>query len=181
MTSPVKVIRRSSLCAVLLCAAVPALPGNDACSTGLGGSPVSGASTATGEPQAKQPSCAIECDKAEIVGRFLKEKLATWQRRLKLEDWKISVTMSRRTDLKPRTLGGIRWDKRKKSAVMAVLDPSEYRLSFEEMLADIEFTIVHELVHLELASLPRSEASRSSEERAVNQITEALLGLARER
>jgi hypothetical protein len=64
---------------------------------------------------------------------------------------------------------------------MAVLDPSEYRLPFEEMLADIEFTLVHELVHLELASLPRSEASRSSEERAVNQITEALLGLAREK
>ncbi len=40
---------------------------------------------------------------------------------------------------------------------------------------------VHELVHLELASLPRSEASRSSEERAVNQITGALLGLAQEK
>jgi hypothetical protein len=65
----------------------------------------------------------------------------------------------------------------KKSAVIWVLHPSDYRLPFPEMLNDMEFTIVHELVHLELASLPRSEASRSSEEHAVNGIAEALLAL----
>lgn len=43
-------------------------------------------------------------------------------------------------------------------------------MSFPEMLNDMEFTLVHELVHLELASLPRSEASRRSEEHAVNHI-----------
>ena len=43
----------------------------------------------------------------------------------------------------------------------------------------MEFTIVHELVHLELASLPRSEASRSNEEHAVNLSAEALLRLDR--
>jgi hypothetical protein len=49
------------------------------------------------------------------------------------------------------------------------------------MLNDMELTIVHELVHLELSSLPRNEASRSSEEHAVNRIAEALLGLDRQR
>jgi hypothetical protein len=83
--------------------------------------------------------------------------------------------------LKPKTLGGIRWDKGKKSAVIWVLDPSDYRLPFPEMLNDVELTIVHELVHLELASLPRSEASRSSEEHAVNGIAEALLALDRKK
>jgi hypothetical protein len=48
------------------------------------------------------------------------------------------------------------------------------------MLKDLEFTVVHELIHLELASLPKSEASRRSEEFAVNQLTEALLSLARQ-
>jgi hypothetical protein len=43
----------------------------------------------------------------------------------------------------------------------------------------MELTIVHELVHLELASLPRSEASRSTEEHAVNGIADALLALDR--
>lgn len=164
----------------LLCATMPVVAQN-ACSTGLDGAHRAEPSTTTVEAEAKQHSNDLEGDKIERVSRFIDEKLAAWQRRLKLEDWKIAVTMSRRADLKPRTLGGIRWDKRKKTAVMAVLDPSEYRLTFEAVLADIEFTIVHELVHLELSSLPRSEASRSSEERAVNQITEALLGLAREK
>jgi hypothetical protein len=57
------------------------------------------------------------------------------------------------------------------------MDPSDCRLSFRPMLNDMEFTVVHELVHLSLASLPRSEASRSSEEAVVNRLAEALVGL----
>jgi hypothetical protein len=87
----------------------------------------------------------------------------------------------RRSSLKPKTLGGIRWDKGKKSAVMWVLDPADYRMSCQEMLDDMELTIVHELLHLELASRRRSEASRSSEEHAVNRIAEAFLKLDRQR
>jgi hypothetical protein len=41
--------------------------------------------------------------------------------------------------------------------------------------------VVHELVHFKLASLPRSEASRSTEQYAVNRIAKALLGLDRKR
>ena len=118
---------------------------------------------------------------AQQCTRYLDEKLAVWRQRLKLGDWQISVVFTRRADLKPRTLGGIRWDKKKKSAVISVVHPSEYRTPVHEMLDDMEFTIVHELVHLQLASLPRSEASRSSEEHAVNRIAEALLGLDRRR
>jgi hypothetical protein len=40
-----------------------------------------------------------------------------------------------------------------------------------------KLAIRHELIHLKLAALPRSEASRSSEEFAVNGFAEALLGL----
>lgn len=86
---------------------------------------------------------------------------------------------ARLSDLKPRTLGAVRWDKGKKTAQIWVLDASDYQLPFREMLDDMELTIVHELVHLELASLPRSEASRSSEEHAVNGIADALLALDR--
>jgi hypothetical protein len=146
---------------------------------------VTGNNCTVGEPQssvADTPGCALSPsanteEQRRIAARFIDEKLAVWQKRLKLEDWHISVVMTRRGDLKPRTLGGIRWDKGKRSAVMAVQDASDYRLPLKEMLADMEFTVVHELVHLELASLPRSEASRSSEEHAVNQIAEALLRL----
>lgn len=92
----------------------------------------------------------------------------------------MSVTLTRRSALKRGTLGGIRWDKGKKIASMAVLDPSDYNTSTAEMLKDMEFTIVHELIHLELASLPRSEASRRTEEQAVNNLTKALLESAKE-
>src|SRR5258708_7050084 len=116
-----------------------------------------------------------------LAQAFLDEKLIVWRQRLKLEDWRISIVLMPRDDLKTKTLGGIRWDKPQKSAVIWVLDASDYRLPFREMLDDMEFTVVHELVHLELASLPRSEASRGTEEYAVNRIAEALLGLDRKR
>lgn len=105
---------------------------------------------------------------------FVTEKLAVWQQNLGLEDWKFSILMSRRSDLKARTLGGIRWDKPKKSAEIRVLAASEYRFSHQQMLDDMEFTIVHELIHLHLSSLPRSEASRRDEEHAVNKLAEVL-------
>lgn len=113
----------------------------------------------------------------QTAGNFVSERLSVWQQRLNLQDWNISVLMTRRSDLKANTLGGIRWDKSKKSAVICVQDAADYRVPLAEMLKDMEFTIVHELVHLELSSLPRSEASRSSEEHAVNQLAAALLRL----
>lgn len=125
--------------------------------------------------------CPSAAEQGQLAERHVAERLAVWQQRLKLGDWRISVAMTHRDDLKPKTLGGIRWDKPKKSAVIWVLDASDYRLPFREMLDDMELTIIHELVHLELASLPRSEASRSSEEHAVNGIAEALLRLDRQK
>jgi hypothetical protein len=118
---------------------------------------------------------------AQTPQKFTQEKLAVWQQRLKLEDWKISIETKRLSDLPPKTLGGIRWDKKKKTAVIWVLDASDYQLPYPQMLDDMELTIVHELVHLDLASLPRGQASRSSEELAVEGIAQAMLGLDRKK
>jgi hypothetical protein len=128
----------------------------------------------------RSPEAAAQIEAARKAEQFVNERLSVWSKRLNLDGWQISVVMTRHDDLKTNTLGGIRWDKTKKSAVIKVQDASDYRLPFGEMLNDMEFTIVHELVHLELASLPRSEASRSNEEHAVNQIAEALLRLDRQ-
>ena len=133
-------------------------------------------------PAAHQPQPSI--DRQELgkqVGPFLNERLTYWRQRLNLGEWQISVVMTRRDDLKPKTLGKVRWDKHKKTAVIEVLDASDYTLLPNAILDDMELTVVHELVHLELASLPRSEASRSSEEHAVNQIAEALVKVDRRR
>jgi hypothetical protein len=125
------------------------------------------------------PSTAQE--RAEVAVSYVNERLAVWQTRLNLQDWKISVVMAHQYELKPKTLGNIHWESDKKTAVIRVLDAADYKMAFREMLDDMEFTVVHELIHLELSSLPRSDASRREEEHAVNQITDALLKLDRKR
>jgi len=127
-----------------------------------------------------QPANSPVC--APMAESYVRERLATWQQRLGLDDWKISIVMSRRSDLKPKTLGNIRWDADTKRATIRVLASGEYaKKQCGEMLDDMEFTIVHELIHLELSSLPRSEASRRVEEHAVNNLTDALLKLDRQK
>jgi hypothetical protein len=117
-----------------------------------------------------------------IAESYLHERLARWQERLKLEDWKILLVMSHPNGLRRGTLGNVHWDAEKKTAVIRVLDASDYGRPFRATLQDMEFTVVHELVHLELTSLTRnfksrSEESFSEEEQAVNRMSDALLRL----
>jgi len=118
-----------------------------------------------------------------LAESFTAEKLWAWQKRLKLQDWNITVALARATELKPKTLGNIHWDTDKKTAIIHVLDPADYTLPFEAMLKDMEFTVVHELIHLELspvlAPLQRSDENRRDEEHAVNHMAQALLDLDR--
>jgi hypothetical protein len=131
---------------------------------------------------AAQGDSATPVQDPELVAtNYCNQRLAVWQQRLNLQDWKITIIMSHPSELKPKTLGNIHWDADKKAAVIRVLDAADYKLPFREMLDDMEFTVVHELIHLELSSLPRSEASRRDEEHAVNQITDALLKLDRKK
>ena len=118
-------------------------------------------------------------DRAAAAEKFLADKLAIWQKRLKLDDWRLSIRMVPSGELKPKTLGNIHWDTPTKTAAIRVLRLTEYKLPEQEALRDMEFTVVHELVHLQLASLPRSDASRGAEEHAVNRLAEALLQLDR--
>ena len=110
---------------------------------------------------------------------YVRDKLRIWQQRLDLNDWKLHVDLVRPSGLEPKTLGSIHWDTSAKQATIAVLSSYDYKLPFRSMLDDMEFTVVHELVHLQLASLPRSEASRKNEEHAVNELASALIRLAK--
>jgi hypothetical protein len=110
---------------------------------------------------------------------FVKDRLQFWQRRLNLQKWTIRIDLVRSTSLKPKTLGNIHWDADTMKAEIEVQSSYDYDLPLQEMLDDMEFTVVHELVHLQLSSLPRSEASRSAEEHAVNELTRAFLKLAK--
>lgn len=138
-----------------------------------------------GFPSDKSDIVPLAHERTVLAEAFSGEKLWYWQNQLNLQDWKISVLVVRTTDLKPKTLGNIHWDLEKKSAVIRVLDPADYTLPFHEMLDDMEFTVVHELIHLQLApvlnQVSRNEASRRDEEHAVNHMAEALLKLQRGR
>jgi hypothetical protein len=119
-----------------------------------------------------------------LAEKYAAERLSVWQKRLNLQDWNISLLVSRATELKPKTLGNIHWDSEKKTAVIRVLDPADYKLPFSEMLQDLEFTVVHELIHLELSPvltpLQRNDANRREEEHAVNHMADALIKLDRQ-
>lgn len=131
-----------------------------------------GAEVCLAPQSAPEPS---RSERSALADKYVHQKLPMWQRRLKLEDWKVTVLSVHPTDLRQRTLGNIHWDAEKKTAVIRVLDASDYRMPYHATLNDLEFTIVHELIHLELVSLPRSEASRSDEEHAINHLADALL------
>jgi hypothetical protein len=118
-------------------------------------------------------------ERRRLAEQYIREMLPYWQHRLALQDWNISVSAVHASDLRPHTLGNVHWDRDKKTAAIRVLDASDYQMPIRATLNDQEFTIVHELMHLELASLPRSEASRSDEEFAVNRLAEALIKLER--
>jgi len=135
-------------------------------------------------PAQQQPAEHAAADELAVLARsFTSEKLWIWQKRLNLSDWNISVTLSRASDLKPFTLGHIRWEPDTRTAGIQVLDPADYHLPQAEMLRDMEFTVVHELIHLSfgrvLSNVRRSEANRREEEKAINDMADALLTLDR--
>ena len=151
---------------------------------------LAGNCSAQSVPQTSAQSCAqtaatVTCpqERTALAASFTMEKLWRWQKRLQLEDWKIAVAVARASELKPKTLGNIHWDTDKKTATIRILDPADYEMPLPEMLKDMEFTVVHELIHLELASvlspLSRNDASRREEEHAVNHMADALLKLDR--
>jgi hypothetical protein len=133
--------------------------------------------SATSAPAAPTSTQALARETA--AQKHIDQRLQFWQERLNLKDWNIKARLVDPSALEPKTLGNIRWDTDARTATIGVLSTQNYQLPYQAMLDDMEFTIVHELVHLHLASLPRSDASRRVEEHAVNELAKALLNLAK--
>jgi hypothetical protein len=110
---------------------------------------------------------------------YLRAKLALWRDRLKLQDWSVSVIASPQSELRPGTLGNIHWNLEMKTAIIRVLTSDDGHPPTPQELLNMEGTIVHELIHLELAALPKTDDSKMKEEFAVDHLADALLELDR--
>jgi hypothetical protein len=112
--------------------------------------------------------------------KHLQGYLEMWQTRLNLGKWKVVVLVVLATELKPKTLGNVRWDVSKMVATIRVLRPEDYDPRTKDVLGDMEETVVHELVHLCRVFLPsdicnKEEDRRLEEERVVVMLTHYLL------
>lgn len=115
---------------------------------------------------------------AQVTQGQVDSWLRLWQGRLALDDWRVEAQIVRQSDLNADTLGNLKWNARTRTASIKVLDPRDYDMPATQIPADMERTVVHELIHLELSVLPRN-GSKRVEEQVVNRMTEALLGLDR--
>jgi len=111
-----------------------------------------------------------------VTSSQVEQWLRMWQARLALTDWNVEVRIVRSSELNPDTLGHLKWNAGDHTATIKVLSPLDYDLPADEIPSDMERTVVHELVHLQLSVLPRN-GSKITEEQVVNRITEALLQL----
>jgi hypothetical protein len=103
----------------------------------------------------------------------LEKQLKTWQKRLGMDDWDLSLQVVRKSALDKDTWGNAEWDSDSKSGVISVLDPQDYNLKGGDLKRDMECTIVHELVHIQVS--PLDSGNPEAHEEVVNRIMTALL------
>jgi hypothetical protein len=115
----------------------------------------------------------VGCFPMSPVESHLDQKLKSWQRRLGMDDWRLTIRLVREKDLDKNTWGNAEWDPNQKTGTISVLDPVDYNLRGAELRLDMECTIVHELVHIQVA--PFDAPNENLREDVVNRIMTALL------
>jgi hypothetical protein len=122
--------------------------------------------------------CVVLCVGAQAVQIaplqvHLEKQLRAWQKRLGLEGWSLSVQVVRKSALDKNTWGNAEWDSDNKTGTISVLDPQDYNLKGTELKRDMECTIVHELVHIQVS--PLDSGNPEAHEEIVNRIMAALI------
>lgn len=110
----------------------------------------------------------------------LVEKCAEWQGILKLQDWTIAVGIVRDRQMKNKGQAEISYSLPKKMAIISLLDPIDY--DNDTFPQDMEQSLVHELVHLHIASFDETESGSLEEimlEQATDTIAKALVNVKR--
>ena len=120
--------------------------------------------------------CVAACFPMSPVESHLDQKLRSWQRRLGMDDWRLSIKVVRQKDLDKNTWGNAEWDPAVRTGTINVLDPMDYNLRGGDLRLDMECTIVHELVHIQVS--PFDAPDETVREEVVNRIMTALLNRA---
>ena len=117
--------------------------------------------------------CAIGSFPMSPVESHLDHQLRSWQKRLGMDDWRLSIRLVRQKDLDKNTWGNAEWNPDDKTGTISLLDPADYNLRGGDLRLDMECTIVHELVHIQVG--PLDAPDETVREDVVNRIMTALL------
>lgn len=104
---------------------------------------------------------------------------AKWQKILRLQDWEVDINFYRSRDFtNPDALGECTFNINARSAVIKILDPIDYEGEY-----DIEWTVVHELLHLHFAQWTATNNYECpvSAEQGIDAIAQALTKLEKKR
>ena len=117
--------------------------------------------------------CVLSCSATNPLESRLDRQMKFWQKRLGLDEWSLTLRVVRQSEIDRNSWGAAEWDPAAKTGLISVLDPRDYNLKGGELKLDMECTIVHELVHIQVSPLAaRDEGQR---EEVVNKIMTALL------
>lgn len=114
----------------------------------------------------------------------LDQSLVYWKEKLNLMNWDIEVKIKRASQMREDSAGAITWILENKQAFIDILDPIDFP---EDLMKsqDMEKTLIHELLHIHLAPLnedySKNEHYTLFEEWAINDISDALISVFRER
>ena len=122
-------------------------------------------------------NCKSVCP-AVISMTQLRKQCAYWQRALRLQDWEVKLTVSRRSQFTmPRCQGVIDWVLPTRQAYITLLDPRDFPGT--PFMHDIEVTLVHELLHLYVAPFHADEDTLAdhAQEQMIDALAQALVRL----
>lgn len=120
---------------------------------------------------------------AELSDEQLKSLCRLWQKRLKLQDWRIAVFLADSGEMNGAQ-GDAHFQREKKLGVIRILRPEafdetdQYHKAFPDVF-DVERTLIHELLHAPLDGLFETEENteqhkHDAQEQCVEQLTDAL-------
>jgi hypothetical protein len=115
----------------------------------------------------------LGCSATSPLESRLDRQVKFWQKRMGLDDWNFTVRVVRQSEIDPNSWGASQWDPQTKSGIIDVLDPRDYNLKGGELRLDMECTIVHELVHIQLSPLEAHSAQQRED--VVNRVMTALM------